>query len=198
MVEQTTLERPDLPSLYRAASDASAIGQRRFQRTNFWGLVALIVAAVAGLGVVKVGIYDAAGVVAALAFFVALILRTFRLITQPDQAWYEGRAIAESAKTVAWRFAVGGSPFGRQEMTERQAEDLLVRRLREILMAVKRVALTPARDADEITPAMRAMRASTLDQRKAAYEKGRIEDQRAWYAKKARWNKRRSGGMARC
>lgn len=192
MAEQTTLGRRDLPSLYRAASDASAIGQRRFQRTNFWGLVALIVAAVAGLGVVKVGVYDAAGVVAALAFFIALLLRTFRLITHPDQIWYEGRAIAESAKTVAWRYAVGGSPFGLREVTERQAEDSLVRRLQGILKAVKRVALTPSNDADEITPAMRAMRASSLDQRKRAYESGRIENQRVWYADKARWNKRRA------
>ena len=43
----------------------------------------------------------------AIAFGLALRLATER----PMDNWYEGRAGAESTKTLAWRYAVGGDPF---------------------------------------------------------------------------------------
>ena len=39
---------------------------------------------------------------------------------------------------------------------------------------------------------MRRLRSLPLKKRIAAYKKGRIEDQRAWYADKAEWNRKRA------
>jgi hypothetical protein len=31
---------------------------------------------------------------------------------RPEDRWYDGRALAESAKSLVWRYSVGGLPFG--------------------------------------------------------------------------------------
>ncbi len=60
----------------------------------------LIVAAAAGLFVWKRGSVDWAGVIALVAFLIALYLRLTRVSTQPERTWYDGRAVAESTKTL--------------------------------------------------------------------------------------------------
>jgi hypothetical protein len=34
-----------------------------------------------------------------------------RAIIKPEQNWYEGRAAAESAHTLGWKYSVGANPF---------------------------------------------------------------------------------------
>lgn len=191
MGEVFELKRSDLPAIYRAASDESGRGQRAFQVSTVIGLCLLIVAAVAGLGTVKIRGIDWAGVVAAFAFFMAIIVRAYRLATHPDKVWYDGRAVAESGKTLGWRYAVGGEPFGVNALTPPEADKRLAERLKDILTAIHHLQLDPASEGEEaISPAMRELRARPLDDRKAAYAKGRIGAQQAWYARKAKENKR--------
>lgn len=191
MGEVFELKRTDLPAIYRAASDESGRGQRAFQISTVVGLFLLIVAAIAGLGTVRIHSIDWAGVVAAAAFFTAIILRTYRLITHPDKVWYDGRAVAESGKTLGWRYAVGGEPFGINTLTPSEADKRLAERFKDILTDIRHLPLDPAsRDAEQISSAMRALRARPLEDRKAAYAEGRIVAQQDWYARKARENKR--------
>ncbi len=191
MGEVFELKRTDLPAIYRAASDESAAGQRAFQRSTLIGLGLLIVAALAGLGTIKVRTIDWAGVVAAAAFFTAIIVRTYRLITQPDKVWYDGRAVAESGKTLGWRYAVGGEPFGIKALTQPQADKLLTERLSDILTDIRHLPLDPATEGEApISPAMRELRERPLDDRKVTYAQGRIAAQQQWYARKAKENKR--------
>ncbi|HEX6797713.1 MAG TPA: DUF4231 domain-containing protein [Ktedonobacterales bacterium] len=191
MGEVFELKRTDLPAIYRAASDESGRGQRVFQVSTVIGLFLLVVAAIAGLGTVKIHSIDWAGVIAAAAFFTAIIVRTYRLITQPDKVWYNGRAVAESGKTLGWRYAVGGEPFGINALTPPQADKRLAERLTEMLTDIRHLPLDPASEgAEQISPAMRALRARPLEDRKATYAEGRIAAQQAWYARKAKENKR--------
>lgn len=94
-------------------------------------------------------------------------------------------------------------PFG-------DADDVAIRRaefrnhLREILDANRHIGDRIPPDAaanDQITPSMEATRALPLEERKAYYEKYRIREQRAWYARKASANRTASrwwmiGGIA--
>src|SRR5262249_15254032 len=121
---------------------------------------------------------------------IALILRLWRFGAHPEDRWYEARAIAESAKSVAWRYAVGGRPFDLGK--DREAVDTLARqRVREALSVT--ASYSPdAQFADEeqITFAMRALRTHTPPAaRREAYRRGRIVDQRAWYERNARLNR---------
>jgi hypothetical protein len=54
---------------------------------------------------------DLAAVATVVALVGAVIVEIWLLTDRPEQAWYDGRALAESAKTLAWRFAVGSAPF---------------------------------------------------------------------------------------
>jgi hypothetical protein len=104
-----------LPGLFRAADKASLEAQRRFLMTSRLRLGFLVVAATAGACSVytRRGV-DLAAVATGLALVGAILVEIWLLTDRPERAWYEGRALAELAKTLAWRFAIGGAPSTTQ------------------------------------------------------------------------------------
>jgi hypothetical protein len=93
-----------LPDVFRLADGASLLGQRRSISLVRWELVLLIgAAALAALG--RAGSWAAAAGYLAAAVLAALLTRQ-----QPQSLWYEGRAAAESVKTLVWKYAVRADP----------------------------------------------------------------------------------------
>jgi hypothetical protein len=155
-----------------------------------WSALAVLVfAAAAGPFLNGVGAEDSnvPAILAAIGLFFATALRAYALATRPERAWYEGRALAESTKTVAWRYAVGAAPFttGLDAPRER-----FVQRLREIMAGFEEVPLDADDAGSQITPEMEALRAASLAERKQAYKRDRIQDQRHWYASRAAHHRR--------
>lgn len=179
-----------MPALFGAADATSLDGQGNFllaTRTRLWALLA---AAACGVFVGVVGPPDWVALVAVGAFLLAVIAELYLFIARPERVWYEGRAAAESVKTLAWRYAVGGAPFGRGE---EGVDQLFLGRLQDILTDLPDVTLAAGPEAGEqITPRMRALRAADEQRRREAYCTGRIEDQRDWYDQKAHWNDERA------
>ncbi len=187
------IEESNFPALYRAADQNSLDGERRFLTATRLRLAMLVAAAVFGLFTWRTGGGDIAGIGAATAFGIALLSEVYLLKARPDRLWYDGRAAAESAKTLTWRYLVGGSPFGKTEGSDREAEQLLLDRFNQIARELKGVYLVPVSEgADQVSPALRRIRSLPLDERLEQYRTGRIHDQRDWYARKARWNERRA------
>jgi hypothetical protein len=193
------MDEGDLPAVFRAADASSIAAQRRFLRATGLRLGLLALAAGAGGTTWIVAGPDYAGVLAAAAFMAAIALEVFVLQSQPDRVWYEGRAAAESAKSLAWRYAVGGEPFGLARTAGAAADQLLIERLNEVLHDLRDLDLSAilaggeaAGDGQQITPTMRALRRERLDARRDAYEQGRIAEQQSWYAAKARWSATRA------
>ncbi len=183
----------DLPVIFHAADTSSLAGQRRFLRAMKARLAILVLAAAVSGASWVIGGTDYAGVLAAAGFVAALGAELLILQTQPDRVWYEGRAAAESAKTLAWRYAVGGEPFCLTSVSAADADRLLVERLGDVLTDLGDLDLSStAADGQQITQTMRALRAQPLDARRAAYETGRIADQQRWYAARAKWNSARA------
>jgi hypothetical protein len=184
----------DFPALYRAADRSATVGQRRFLIAIRFQLFSLMSAAVFGSFSINAGRVDAAAICAAAALGTALVTEVYMLTTRPDRRWYEARAAAESAKTLAWRYVVGGQPFDRDLPDgEQGAEDLLRRRFHVITTNLRESApvLLPGEDG-QVTAAMREVRARSLKERQRQYLVGRIDDQRAWYTARAARNERRS------
>jgi hypothetical protein len=183
----------DFPALFRAADSNSLAGQRSFLFTTKISLGALVVAAAFGMVSVDGWPARVIGGFATVAFAAALITEVYRLKEQPDRDWYLGRAVAESAKTLTWRFMVGGAPFGINGQDTNDATRLLLARFKEIDRDVRPTWLVPDEGSPEqVTEVMRRTRALPLAERQAMYLRERIEDQRSWYARKSRWNSRRS------
>jgi hypothetical protein len=108
---------------------------------------------------------------------------------RPNRIWYQGRALAESVKTLTWRYAACGAPFPA-DLDIRTADSLFLRRIDELRRDLPDVRLVPTR-GDEISETMRALRRGLLDERRHAYLVGRIKDQQDWYAAKATFHQRR-------
>jgi hypothetical protein len=183
----------EFPPLYTAADRNSLDGQRRFLNAIRLRLVMLVLAAAFGLFTWRTAGGDIAGIGAAVAFVIALLAELYLLQARPDRLWYDGRAVAESAKTLTWRYLVGGSPFGRDEVSEREAERLLLDRFRQIAGDLRGAHLVPVSAvAEQIGPAMRRLRALPLEERRELYRSERIGGQQAWYARSAHRNERRA------
>ena len=186
-----TLQEHDLPALYQAADRNSLEAQQEFLKRTRTGLIALLVAAAAGaftLRVEAIGTADLMGIIAAVAFSVALLMRIYLLKDRSERIWYDGRAVAESAKTLAWRYSVGAEPFGVDRDAEKVGEEF-TEHIRELLTDVNAASLVPQTSGrQQITPRMHELRTGSLNERKEAYRIGRIEDQRDWYSRNAKWN----------
>jgi hypothetical protein len=182
-----------LPAVYLAADRASIDGQRLAIGFRAAQLIALVFAAVLGAIPASIGRVQWGALVDGVLFGTVGLVEATILTLQPDRSWYQGRAVAESVKSLAWRYAVGGQPFPRVDGGAGKVDALLGQRLRQILTDFQDVHLAPlAETSEEITHWMRSLRASALATRKRDYQKQRIESQRTWYATKALWNQRRS------
>jgi len=180
----------DLPALFRAADQSSLRAQRRFLRLTRAQLIGFIVAAAISLASWKRGGTDLAAIGAAAVFVSAGVLQAESGRTKPERAWYDGRAVAESAKTAAWRYAVGGLPFPLS-VAAAQASAELVATLRELPVGLAGLQLLPDEsNGEQITAWMRSRRDEPLETRKRTYESDRIGQQQSWYARKARLNGR--------
>ncbi len=153
----------------------------------------LLIAAVAGVYHFEsaAGPVDWSGVVAAVAFVTGALLETALLTIGPQRTWYEGRALSESVKTLAWRYAMRATPFDDPPSESGGADAILSQRFRDLVSDFQSLQLVPVqRDAHEITEWMRSTRSADLGQRRREYLAYRIDDQRAWYASKVRGNHR--------
>jgi hypothetical protein len=190
-LSETPLTNADFPPLYRAADHSSLDAQRWFLSATKIRLAGLMGAALFGLMVWRADAspVDWSGVLAALCFVIALVVEAYLLKSKPERTWYEGRAAAESVKTLSWRYIMGAEPFGIQRAAA-EVDTLFLRQLDDVLGVLKGLDLTPDGAVDQqISARMRELRAAPLAARKAAYDAERIGEQEQWYSRKAKENR---------
>lgn len=183
-----SLPDADLPALYRAADRASMAAQRTYLRFVRADLALIVASAVFGsCAASTVELRAVLAVLGATAFVAGLILTVLLMQMRPDRLWFGGRAVAESAKTIAWRYMMGAEPY-RKELTDQEADRRFSEELRKLLRDRSGVAASLGGSAaaeQQITPRMREIRSEELPTRRRIYAEARIQDQRIWYAGKA-------------
>jgi hypothetical protein len=181
----------DFPALYRSADRESERAQRSYLRSLRVRLIALVVAAFGGaLTVTTPGGFQIGGGLAFLAFACALGAELFLATTSPLTTWYEGRAAAESAKTLAWRYMVRAEPF---DLDAPDIDKQFLAQTYSLLQDLRSISLgTGEPDAQQISDKMRQVRALDFAERRKVYLADRIADQQRWYSEKARWNDRQA------
>jgi hypothetical protein len=188
-----TISESEFPALFRAADHSAIVGQRKLLATTALRLTSLVTAAIFGAVSLNLGGQNVASIITAGALASALVIEVYMLTARPDRQWYEARAAAESAKTLTWRYMVGGEPFGHDVHDERSADVMLLHRFGLITRALHSFVPVPLADGDvQVTEAMRKVRKLPFDERKRHYLEGRIDDQRMWYRGRARTNDRRA------
>jgi hypothetical protein len=184
----------DLPAIYHATDKVSVVAQRRVLRALKASLAGIVVAAGFGAVSIDAASVDWAGVIASAALLVATACTAWLLWAKPEQKWYDARAASESLKTLAWQYAVGGGEFAKGSESGDSVRTQFLQRLVEMLEGLERLKPPPEQDESQLTPALNALRESSLKERRLAYLDGRVRDQRSWYTGKAHWNERRRIG----
>jgi hypothetical protein len=117
------LQSTDLPRFFYDAERVAVSAQTAFLRYSAVRLIAAVAAAIGGALWLSDPPRMWFGLVSLVGFIVALVVEVLMALQQPERDWHTGRALAESAKTLAWRYAVHGSPFAA--MTAEAARKLL-------------------------------------------------------------------------
>ena len=177
------------PSLFQAANQASISARQCyfcFQQIHLYGLI---------LGSFAMVIFPLAINTVKWLYIVPAIILTLGIIffwvsrwRKDDEKWFRCRAMAESAKSITWRFMMQAEPF----TDDSTAKCLFVAKLKEIREAIPSSSTDLARSLDPaatpISDWIKKVRGGSLDERKAFYLKSRLHDQKAWYSKKAKFN----------
>lgn len=175
------------PALYYSASDGSAKSQGRFFAAlrSEYILLVIVAALSAGWRHLLLG-----KVFILLILMVLAGILVLKMIGKAEQDWYRYRALAESIKTSAWRFSMAAEPFDdRAEMDAVRDLQAYLGRILEINRASSSM-LSANVDEEQVTNEMMKLRRSDCATRLSHYRSNRISEQRAWYRRKAKYNKR--------
>ena len=130
----------EMPALWHAADAASAANQTIFFRLKIVELAGLAVGAAAAL-VPGSWAGGAGPAISVLAFLAILLVQVSKVGAKAEARWYDARAAAESIKSAAWQYAVGGEAF---RLGDADVEVRFVTRLRGVLANVPALDIGPA------------------------------------------------------
>lgn len=179
----------DLPGLYGSFDSASIHAQRNFRLLVGTAVVCGTLAA----GLATVGAQPDCSSKAIWSAVVAFTLLSSLcsvtvLVIRPEHDWYTGRALAESTKTLAWKYAMRADPF---QAPDREAGNAFGVLMNQLLAYAKNYGLSiPPPSADAITPEMSKARQMPWQDRLSLYLDSRIEGQKRWYSTKCQRSRR--------
>lgn len=131
----------------------------------------------------------AVAVVQALVLLGALACATYLFMARPDRDWYASRAVAESIKTITWRYISRAEPFNNSDDSDRTG---FKRKLKAIIEQNQDIAglFTSNLASVQITDEMEMRRSKQMTARMDFYKSKRIIEQQNWYASKASQNEK--------
>lgn len=190
--EDIKVTNDNLPALFRAADSASLTAQRHYSQLIAIDLTFLVVAAILGsFALTSTQAKGAVAIASAIVLAVSIITTGIIRIIRLEQIWYDGRAIAESVKSLAWRYLTCTEPYSHDLkpaiLDEKFTNDLTLI-LSERRDFSSRLGGSLATEP-QITECMREIRKLDTEGRKKVYLSDRINDQRRWYGEKAESNR---------
>lgn len=183
------MQEVDFPALYRSVDRLSLDSQKHSFRALLLHLSMLLAAAV--LSIVNSTVWWMAGL-QAVVLLMALSCSIYLAVKRPDRLWHSARALAESVKTMSWRYSSCAEPFdGSASVARSEFRDRLVSAVEQNRDIVK--ALTVHLEEAQIPQRLDELRVAPLQERISVYKQGRVNDQLSWYASKAKFNRTASG-----
>ncbi|MBF8456716.1 DUF4231 domain-containing protein [Kaistella sp. G5-32] len=186
------MDEKDFPNFYIAGDSASLSAQKFYTNYIKWSLISMLTAAVVAIYSFqeveskRIG-YVISGILLMISTILSLIIKNKKY----ESTWYRGRALAESAKTLTWRFMTKSEYF-EDTINDDEAKKRFINRIKEIKNEFKDLnASLKAKHLSVpiITEKMIATRQLNLKDRMEFYLKNRIENQISWYSSKADANK---------
>ena len=183
-----SLEAKDMPALYYAANKASIASQASYLNL-LRGVLICTASAPLCLAVLAFFPKQAASFrySSAVALLASIVLMGRIKESRKEREWYGARAVAESVKTSAWRYAMAAEPYIFQ-LSPEHADTLFLSNLKGVLRDAKELNYSAGggnNSQPQITGAMRRLRGEPWTARMQVYVKQRVQDQRRWYSEKA-------------
>lgn len=186
------ISNSDFPNYFIAGDNASLLAQRNYVRYVRWDLILMCLSAALAIynynsEEAKRVVYIISGIILFGAFILSLVIKSKKY----EDIWYRGRALAESVKTLTWRFMTKSEYF-EDNLSLENAEKRFTERIKEIIEEFMDInSSLKASDVrkDIVTPKMLEIRNLDLQGRKDFYLRNRIDNQIDWYTTKADTNK---------
>lgn len=182
------MKHSDYPALFLSSDETSNRKQRLHLNLIRSEYTLLLLAAVFSMNYFH---GTAFYVIYACVFLALLGVLIARAYLRPVQCWYKSRALAESVKTLTWRYMMKAPPFhGGANQKSPRVE--FSEHLAQILRANESVAeqgIPDWSDSSQITPEMDRVRVLNWEERREIYRNLRVREQRSWYTRKARENR---------
>lgn len=187
------MKHDDYPWLFCASDEASRGAQKSYFRILATQLTLFFVVGLLGtiLRLFSASFQKHLSGTMALLLAIAIIVTLISRERKFDKIWFDSRAVAESAKTAAWRFMMSAPPFQPQGAAD--IEPAFIGELDEIKKArsgIDEYLSGHAQSAKPISQFMQDLRAGDLANRKSVYLQDRVLDQKDWYGSKATWNRK--------
>lgn len=188
------IKRDHLPALYLAASKASQDAQRWYLGLIIGNLSLLVTSTLlASITFSTEPIKSSITIFAAIILVCSIILTFIIRFVKFEKDWYGGRAIAESVKTLAWRYITGTTPYDirlSSNIVDKMFSDNLAAVLKEkkFLSGALGGQLSTQ---PQITDKMKWSRTLSPSERKEIYILNRIKGQQKWYANNAEGNRKK-------
>jgi SMODS and SLOG-associating 2TM effector domain 3/SMODS and SLOG-associating 2TM effector domain 1 len=178
----------DYPAVFLAADRASAGAQKKYLRLSRGTLILLVSGAgFAAASPVFVCVRQALAIASAVSVVASILLTLYLKARKPEHLWYGGRAVAESAKSMAWRYMTGSAPYFAG-LPSAEVDQKFALALRSIVKEREQLSFGFGGEFSkqpQISERMRAIREGSLEERKRVYLAERIADQRVWYGNQA-------------
>lgn len=171
----------DFPAVYRRADRSSTRAQRHFLATTVVALALVVFAAV--MGVVSA---SWAGWAGAAGFLGAIVVGALAVTQNLERTWYDGRALAESAKSLTWLFVTRGGDLAGPA----PPDDTFKERLRRLQRELERIDFIIPVEGPDISDRMRELRDAPLAIRRELYMRSRVGDQIAYYRRRGEQHRR--------
>src|SRR5919112_2456509 len=151
--------RPDYPALCQAASDASRVGQNTYKRLVGADLSLVVAGAVLGAiaFLVPTSYAAAFAAVAAIVLLGSIVAKYVNKQRTDDKEWFDGRAVAESVKSLTWRYMMRLEPFDEDATSDQKFIEELDA-IREARSGLQYRVSSQDDSAEQITPRMREVR----------------------------------------
>jgi hypothetical protein len=127
---------------------------------------------------------------AVICFFFTCFISVTSAFLKLEDKWYRGRAVAESVKTLAWKYMMRVESDNAGEITSPEAK--LTADLSSILNEFADLGSVfggSKGNKQQISPAMKMTRSVGVAERRTTYLEHRIKQQRSWYTSKAQQNR---------
>jgi hypothetical protein len=185
------MQNSDFPSYFQASDKASIESQKSYLNIIRIDLLSMVLASALTiynyqLEVSKLSIYIISGFLLLISLILTIILKSKKY----EDLWYQGRALAESCKTITWRF-VCCSEYFENSIDITEVKKRFIERIKELSNEFRELSKSMNSNTLNlpiISDKMLELRNLSLADRKKYYIQNRIEDQKKWYANKAEYN----------